>query len=148
MCAFHPTEPGIVDPTDTRTFCAIHTNIESTLRCNKCGRYMCAKCAVRTPVGYRCKQCVHQQQDIYFSATQVDYVIGFVISAVISVPVTYFVPRLGLFLIIIAGLPIGGFLGEIVHRAVGRRRGRYMWAAVAAGIVVGGLIAMLPSLST
>src|SRR5688572_1451926 len=53
-------ENATVDPieTDGRTFCAIHTSVETTLRCNKCGRYMCVKCAVRTPVGYRCKQCV------------------------------------------------------------------------------------------
>src|SRR5260221_5178554 len=146
MCAFHPLQPEV--STDTRTFCAIHTTVETSLRCNKCGRYMCSRCAVRTPVGYRCKQCVNQQQDIYFNATQVDYVIGFVVSAVLSVPASYLAPRLGLFIIIFAGLIGGGFIGEIVHRAVGKRRGRYLWIAAAAGIVAGGLIAMLPMLST
>src|SRR5215813_12526782 len=98
MNTFHPIEPGT--PEEGRTFCAVHTNVEATLRCNKCGRYMCSRCAVKTPVGYRCKQCVHQQQDIYFNAGQADYVIAFVVAGFISAPATYVVPNLGLFLLI------------------------------------------------
>src|SRR3954469_16162273 len=106
------TEPttAVVDPvvSDGRTFCAVHTTVETSLRCNKCGRYMCVRCAVRTPVGYRCKQCVHQQQDVYFTANSRDYVIAAVVSAVLSVPISFILMQLGLFLIIILGLPAGG----------------------------------------
>jgi len=62
------------------TFCAVHPAIETTLRCNKCGRYMCTKCVVRTPVGYRCRQCVNQQQAVFFTATQTDYLIAAAVS--------------------------------------------------------------------
>jgi hypothetical protein len=142
-------ENTTVDPVegDGRTFCAIHTTIETTLRCNKCGRYMCVKCAVRTPVGYRCKQCVHEQQDVYFSATQRDYIIAGVVSLVLSIPTAYIASRLGFFIVILLGLPAGGFIGEIVHRAVGKRRGRYTWQVVAACIVIGAIIATLPLFS-
>lgn len=145
MNTFHPLEPE--SSADGQTFCAVHPSVATTLRCNKCGRYMCSRCAVRTPVGYRCRECVHQQQDVYFNANQVDYVIAFAVCAVISVPATYIAPRLGLFILIFAGLLGGGFIGEIVHRAVGKRRGRYLWLAAAAGIVVGGIVALLPVFS-
>ena len=36
------------------TYCANHPGVETSLRCNKCGKPICAKCAVRTPTGYRC----------------------------------------------------------------------------------------------
>ena len=39
--------------------------METSLRCNKCGKPICAKCAVRTPTGYRCKECVRGQQKIF-----------------------------------------------------------------------------------
>jgi len=60
------------DPIDEqieqKTYCYIHPNVESNLRCNKCGNYICPRCAVRTPVGYRCTRCIYQQQDTYFIA--------------------------------------------------------------------------------
>src|SRR5258708_28060392 len=102
------SEPIIPDPLlDGRTFCTIHTTVETSLRCNKCGRYMCVKCAVRTPVGYRCKQCVHQQQDVYFTATTRDYLIAAAVATVLSVPGGFILMQLVLFLIIILGLPAG-----------------------------------------
>ncbi len=139
-------EPVITQ--EERTVCAVHPTIETTLRCNKCGRYMCARCSVLTPVGYRCKQCVHQQQDVYFTATQRDYAVAAAVAFVLSVPVSYVVarPEMGVFLAIILSIPAGGLISELVHRAVGRRRGRYLWAAVAGGIVAGALLALFPTL--
>jgi hypothetical protein len=137
-------ENAAADPVDDRNFCSVHTTVETTLRCNKCGRYMCVKCAVRTPVGYRCKQCVHEQQDVYFSASQIDYIIAGAVSLALTIPAAFIASKLGFFLIILLGLPVGGFIGEAVHRATGKRRGRYTWQVVAACIVIGALLAAIP----
>jgi len=139
---FHPNEQ-LQEPitADGPTFCAVHPTVETTLRCNKCGRYMCTKCVVRTPVGYRCKQCVHQQQDVYFTASQRDYIVAAAVSFALSIPVSFIVPRLFLFGVIILSLPAGALIAEAVHRAVGRRRGRYTWIVVMAGIVAGAVVA-------
>jgi hypothetical protein len=104
---------------------------------------MCSRCAVRTPVGYRCKQCVHQQQDVFYSASQRDYIIAAVVSLVLSVPAAYILMRMGLFLIIFLAIPAGGLIGEAVHRAVSRRRGRYLWIAAGVAIALGTVIAIL-----
>src|SRR5438874_12760441 len=40
-----------------RTMCARHRNVETHLRCGKCGRPICPKCLVHTPVGARCPKC-------------------------------------------------------------------------------------------
>ena len=82
-------------------YCTVHPTVETTLRCNKCGRPMCAKCAVKTPVGYRCKECVRGQQDVYFKAGQRDYVVAAGVSFALGLIASFIVPYLGLFFTII-----------------------------------------------
>jgi hypothetical protein len=122
------------------TFCYVHPTVETSLRCNKCGQYICARCAVRTPVGYRCKQCVRQQQDVYFSARPTDYIIAAVVGLVLGGPIGFVLGKI-LILALLLSLPAGGLISEAAFRATGRRRGRYTGYAIAAGIVVGTLIA-------
>lgn len=37
--------------------CTYHPNVRTRLRCSKCGTPICPRCAVETPVGYRCPAC-------------------------------------------------------------------------------------------
>jgi hypothetical protein len=53
---------GAFDDTSTRNepgvlYCANHPNVETNLRCSRCGKPICARCRVATPVGYRCYEC-------------------------------------------------------------------------------------------
>jgi hypothetical protein len=142
------TDPMIAPNTpapegDERTFCAVHTTVETALRCNRCGRYMCVKCAVKTPVGYRCRECVYEQQSAYFTATQFDYVIAAVIGFIMSAPLGYIAAQVGFFIIIILSIPAGGLIGEVIHRAVRKRRGRYTWVVAAVAIVLGAIAGAL-----
>src|SRR5262245_40283485 len=73
------------------TYCATHPQVETMLRCNKCDQLICLKCAVLTPVGYRCKACVRGQQAVYFNAQSWDNPLIFLTSlviAAIATPVT------------------------------------------------------------
>ncbi len=36
---------------------AAHPGVETSLRCGKCGKPICPKCLVQTPVGARCPDC-------------------------------------------------------------------------------------------
>ena len=65
-------------------YCYIHPNRETSLRCNQCNRPICASCAVRTPTGYRCKECVKGQQKIFDTAEWYDYIFGFAMAGVLS----------------------------------------------------------------
>src|SRR5258705_13762655 len=67
-------------PVSEVTYCTVHTNVQTSLRCNKCNRLMCTKCAVLTPVGYRCKECVSNQQTIFYNAQGIDPLIQFGVS--------------------------------------------------------------------
>jgi hypothetical protein len=37
--------------------CSYHPNVLTRLRCSKCGKPICPRCAVETPVGFRCPDC-------------------------------------------------------------------------------------------
>lgn len=129
------------DSTSEITFCAVHTDRETALRCNNCNRLMCADCAVLTPVGYRCRECVRQHDDKFYKGTNADYAVVFGVSVVLSALGLFVLSLLGGFLlfVILLSFPIGGAIGEVALRLTGRRRGRYSGHVAAAGAVVGAL---------
>lgn len=126
---------------DEATYCAVHPDRETSLRCNKCNRYMCPECAVQTPVGYRCKECVRQHEDKFFTASEWDYIIVFAVSGILTGIGAALVGSIGipLLFILILGLPVGGGIAEATLRATQRRRGRRSNVVAVAGVVAGGL---------
>jgi hypothetical protein len=132
-------------------YCANHPTVETLLRCNKCGKPICMKCAVQTPVGYRCRECVRQQQDVYYNAERWDNLIAFVVAFIVTVIATPIVallfgmvPFFFSFLIALAvGASAGGLLAQIIRWAVKRRRGRYLGYSALAGIILGVLLGAL-----
>jgi hypothetical protein len=118
------------------------------LRCNRCGKPICQRCAVRTPVGYRCRECIGQQQAVYFTGGRADYLVGGVIALVLGGLGAFLMALLGAwFFAIILGPVIGIGIAELVRLAVRRRRSRYLWLAVAAGFALGAVPALLVSLA-
>lgn len=125
---------------DEVTYCSYHPNVETRLRCSKCGAPICPKCAVQTPVGFRCPQCVRSQQAVFYTATPLDYAIAVVVGLVISTIAAFILGRLGIFLALILGPVAGGVIAEVVRWAIRRRRGRWIWLAVSGCIVAGALV--------
>jgi len=120
----------MTETTTETLYCANHPQTPTALRCNKCGKPICSKCAVLTPVGYRCKDCVRGQQQIFETALWYDYLIAAVIAAPLAA-LGSFVAALGFFTIFLAPV-VGGAIAELVRAGVRRRRGRYL-SLVAAG---------------
>ncbi len=55
-----------MDPAENGpTVCYRHPQVETGLRCNRCNRPICPRCARQTPVGYRCPDCIGQVQSHY-----------------------------------------------------------------------------------
>jgi hypothetical protein len=94
-----------------KMYCANHPNVETTLRCNKCEKPICAKCAFLTPTGYRCKECIKGQQKIFETAQWLDYPIIFVVVALLAYLGSLIALRLGFFIILLA--PIAAVVGCI-----------------------------------
>ena len=144
-----PPPSGEVPLDDEVVYCANHPATETVLRCNRCGKPICTRCAVQTPVGYRCKQCVGEQQSVYFTGGAADYAIGGIIALVLGGIASYIVTVIGAwFIALILGPTIGIGIAEVVRLAVKRRRSQYLWMTVAIGIVLGSLPALLVSLGS
>ncbi len=124
-------------------FCVNHPNVPTSLRCNRCGSPICSRCALRTPVGYRCKSCVKHQQTVFYNALWYDYVIAGAIALGISVIAQVILVVLPFFLLaMFAGPLVGWLIFELARRATGKRRGPFMGVVVAACITLVGLPAL------
>jgi hypothetical protein len=127
--------------TESVMVCANHPNRETTLRCNRCGKPICTRCAVHTPVGYRCRECVRGQQTVFETVRPIDYVITVVVSAVGVGLATSILMILSFWGLIVAPVA-GGALAEVVRWAVRRRRGRRLGLTA----IIGGVFGLLPHL--
>lgn len=130
-------------------YCYKHPTRETSLRCNNCDRPICAACAVRTPTGYRCKDCVRQHLKVFDTAVWTDYLIVFVASSILSalaavatIAITAII--WGFFIIFLA--PVAGAgIGNLVRRFIRNRRSRALNFTLAGGMIVGALPVMLLS---
>ena len=124
-------------------YCVNHPNVETYLRCNKCGRPICTKCAVLTPVGYRCRDCVNAHQKVFYADFRsVHYLVAAVVALPLALIAGWLVPSLGWFAIILGPLA-GAGIAEAARWAIRRRRGQYTWLVVCGCIVVGALPQLL-----
>jgi hypothetical protein len=129
-------------------YCANHPSVATMLRCNRCGKPICVRCAVRTPVGYRCRECIGQQQAVYYTGGPTDYLIGGLIALVLGGVAAFVMVLLGAwFFAIILGPAIGIGIAEVVRLAVRRRRSKYLWLATGAGLVLAAVPALLLNLA-
>jgi hypothetical protein len=122
-------------------FCVNHPNVETGLRCNRCGDPICVRCAVRTPVGYRCQRCIREQQAVFYTGLPVDYIVAAVISLPTAAAGAYLISVLGfslfgIFFAFLISPAAGALVADLAWRAVGRRRSRYLWLVVCGSIVI------------
>lgn len=134
--------------TETTTlYCYVHPNRPTTLRCNRCERPICAQCAVRTPTGYRCKECVKSQQKVFDTAQWYDYLIAFVVAAIAAGIASALVALLSGFfyglLILFLAPGAGVVIGNVILRFIRNRRSRALFLTCAVGMVVGTVPALL-----
>jgi uncharacterized membrane-anchored protein len=151
------TDTNQATPENTATvlYCANHPGRETMLRCNRCNKPICYDCAMLTPVGYRCKECVRGQQAKYYNGSTLDpfigAVIGFILGALAGVAACLFLGLfgiLGFFIALFAGPAAGGVIAEGVRWSVRRRRARYLNVfviiATLAGMFLAGLFLLGP----
>ena len=127
-------------------YCENHPHVETNLRCNRCDKPICSQCAVRTPTGYRCTECVKTQQKTFDTAEWFDYLVASAIAAILAYIGSLIASRIGFFTIFIA--PFAGIvIAEAVRRALRRRRSKRLFQLTAAAAAFGSLLPVLMGLA-
>jgi len=128
-------------------YCYVHPNRPTTLRCNRCERPICVDCAVLTPTGYRCRECVRAQQKIFDTAEWYDYIVAFITAAIgsaISSGLILIVSGFFFGILVLFIAPgAGAVIGNIVLRFIKNRRSRALFMTSAVGMVAGALPALI-----
>jgi len=119
--------------------CATHPDVETNLRCGKCGKPICSRCLVQTPVGARCPDCAQLYKlptyrlsiKYYLRAAGIGVGMAFVCGAVWGV-IEWVIPFFSFNLLL---APAAGYaIAEVVSRSVNRKRGTGL--AIVGGIAV------------
>jgi hypothetical protein len=122
---------------DLIVYCANHPQVETTLRCNRCEKPICVKCARKTPTGYKCDDCVRGMQKTFETTHWYDYPLAFLLASVLSfiggLISTSFIPFLTIFLAPAAG----SIIAEVVRKVVQRRRSMRLFRLTAAATILG-----------
>jgi len=127
--------------------CANHPTVETLLRCNKCGKPICQRCGVRTPVGIRCRECAQLRRPPNYVVGPGHYVLAALVALPVSILAGFIMQQVGIFFALFIGAAAGGLIAEIVCRATGGKHGNALAALVSACIVVGAVAAgLLPLL--
>jgi hypothetical protein len=124
--------------------CATHPDVETNLRCGKCGKPICPRCMVQTPVGARCRDCarLHKLPTYRLSPAQYLRASGAALGTAIAAGAVWGIIqsylRSGLFLIIgiAVGYGVGIAIGEVISRSVNRKRGSWLPVIGVAAIVI------------
>ncbi len=116
-----------------------------TLRCSKCGKPITPEEAIQTPIGYRCKDCVRRQQKVFDTSQPLDYLWGFLIAVIASFAASFIIRMIGFFTFLLA--PAAGVgIAEAVRFVIKKRRSKRLFRLVSAGVILGGLPAILISI--
>jgi hypothetical protein len=138
------SQPSTDSPQADILYCANHPTTETTLRCNRCEKPICVKCAVLTPTGYRCRECVRGQQKVFETAETRDYLLAIPLAGFLGFLGGLIVPNLSFFVFFISPAA-GALFAEIIRRVLQKRRSKRLFQAIAAAVFIGG---MLPSLNS
>jgi len=104
--------------------CATHPEVETSLRCGRCGRLICPKCLVQTPVGARCPDCARMKRLPTYEVSPRQYLIASGAGLGVAIVTGFawaFIPLSGYFSLLIA-LVVGYAIGEVISRSVNRKR--------------------------
>ena len=124
---------------ETTLTCARHPGVETGLRCASCGTPICPSCLVQTPVGMKCKTCASHASGALFSPSLLQGSLAAAVALAAGAIAGWGVEfPFGLFTLFVA-FAYGGFAGEMVLRAAGRKRGIKIEAITGTALIIGAL---------
>ena len=148
------TEPRRAGQEAKASYCNWHPDTETRLFCSQCGKSICTLCMVQVPVGIRCKECSRPERLPTYDVQPLYHVraIGVAVAVAVVGGLLWLwlnsqfggVPLVSS----IFGLAVAYAIGELISRAVNRKRGVTLaWIAgsamVVAYLISGGFLYLL-----
>lgn len=126
--------------------CATHPEVETSLTCGKCGKPICPRCIVQTPVGARCLECARLSKLPTYRVTRWYYAraIGIGLAAAIICGIIWgFVAKITFFYINLLLAPLAGYaISEAISISVNRKRGTGLAAVAGVEVLVSYLVSI------
>ncbi len=121
---------------DDTLYCYRHPKTETRLRCSQCERPICSKCAILTPVGYRCPDDGRAKNDPFTTFQPSQLAVALLVALLGGAILGFISNQIGFFSIIISFFG-GTLIVEAENRVVGLKRGPVMVGIVLGGILLG-----------
>lgn len=136
--------PALRDPAPVH--CSYHPQVETLLRCSRCGKPICPRCGVRTPVGMRCPDCAGvAKQVLPLGAAGLLRALAFGLAVALPIGLLMGIaPRWDFYL----GLVLGFGAAEMVARAVPGRTGPDMQAIAVLAVLAALLLSRFVTAAT
>ncbi len=119
-------------------YCRRHSDVATSLSCNKCDDPICPRCMIETPVGFRCRDCARLRQLPTFDVKGAMLARAILVSLAIGIVG-------GVVVTLLSGVPLldaialvgtGYFMGEGIGASVNRKRSRTLRYVAAGGMLV------------
>lgn len=127
------------DMTDTSERpCACGSGIQTRLSCSRCGKPICPRCMVASPVGYRCPECSRTQRSVVYDPSVSGLVRAAVVGLVAAVAIGFFwgsYPNWGFYMSLLLGFGVA----EAVAWGANYKRGREL-QVLAMGMALLGIV--------
>ena len=127
--------------------CATHPEVETNLRCGKCGKLICPKCLVQTPVGARCPDCAKLYRLPTYQVSTKHYLraagtgLGMaIVCGIVWGLIEWAIPFFSINLLLAPGA--GYAIGEVISRSVNRKRGTSLAVIAGIALVISYLVGM------
>ncbi len=130
-----------------QTYCYYHPDIETSLRCNQCEKPICARDAILTDTGYKCKECVRNRQKVFETAEWFDYIVIALVAGGLAFLGGLLISILPWgFLSIFISPAVGIGIAEAARRAVNKRRSKRLTQTAIIAALLGSLPFLLGAL--
>ncbi len=128
--------------------CATHPDVETNLRCGRCGKPICPKCLVQTVVGARCKDCARLMVLPTYAISRSQYIRATAVSLALAIALGFAwgaiwrqVPFI--YINILIAIAVGYVIGELTSRSINRKRGRWPQVIGGGGVILSYVVALL-----
>jgi hypothetical protein len=125
----------------------MHPNVETELACGRCGKPICPRCLVYTPVGVRCRDCAQVRRIPTYNVSLAYLLRGIGAAVAMGAAIgglwAFLLPqatRAYGFYVLFLALGIGYAIGESVSWATNRKRGPTLQGIAAAGVILAYLV--------